>query len=314
MSDVSSVTNHFPTINEGFSTALDGSILSGATTVPLTGVSDLTNGKPFVGIIEPGEEKQQVFTGTVDTANSEITDVVWTRGTNVGHASGVTIVDYVTGTHLNMITKGILEFANQEGELLTTAVVEDRGTLTNFAPAGMLAPYAGTSAPTGWLLCYGQAVSRTTYADLFAAISTTYGVGDGSTTFNLPDLRGRTIAGQDNMGGSSANRLTDIAGSLDGDTLGDTGGRENTRHTFLSPPINTSSFQDGGTAYLTSAATDMNTWLAAGDSSSVTRSTAVRNVGGTIGTNGTTGTEVGHYQYTAPNIQPTIILNYIIRT
>lgn len=55
----------------------------------------------------------------------------------------------------------------------------------------MVSDFAGTSAPTGWLLCDGTAVSRTTYAALFAVISTVYGVGDGSTTFNLPDGRGR---------------------------------------------------------------------------------------------------------------------------
>lgn len=55
--------------------------------------------------------------------------------------------------------------------------------------------FAGTSAPTGWLLCQGQAVSRTTYVTLWEIIGTTYGVGNGSTTFNLPDLRGRTAIG-----------------------------------------------------------------------------------------------------------------------
>src|SRR5688572_3046478 len=54
-------------------------------------------------------------------------------------------------------------------------------------PAGVIVPYAGAVAPTGWLLCYGQAVSRTTYATLFTAFSTNYGIGDGATTFNLPD-------------------------------------------------------------------------------------------------------------------------------
>jgi microcystin-dependent protein len=91
--------------------------------------------------------------------------------------------------------------------------------------------YAGSSAPTGWLLCYGQAVSRSTYSALFTAISTTYGVGDGSTTFNLPDCRGRVSAGKDDMGGSSANRLTDQTDGLDGDTLGDTGGTETQAYT-----------------------------------------------------------------------------------
>lgn len=76
------------------------------------------------------------------------------------------------------------------------------------APAGAIEAYAGSTAPTGWLLSYGQAVSRSTYANLFAVISTTYGSGDGSTTFNLPDLRGRAVAGVDNMGGADAGRLS----------------------------------------------------------------------------------------------------------
>lgn len=60
---------------------------------------------------------------------------------------------------------------------------------------GVIVPYAGSGSVDGWLNCDGSAVSRTTYADLFAIIGTTYGSGDGSTTFNLPDLRGRTIIG-----------------------------------------------------------------------------------------------------------------------
>jgi microcystin-dependent protein len=85
----------------------------------------------------------------------------------------------------------------------------------------MLAPFAGATAPTtGWLLCAGQAVSRTTYAALFAVTSTAYGSGDGSTTFNLPDLRGRVVAAPDNMGGTDAGRL-DWA-----DTRGTTGGAQ----------------------------------------------------------------------------------------
>ena len=77
-----------------------------------------------------------------------------------------------------------------------------------FVPTGMVAPYAGTSAPAGYLLCFGQAISRTTFAALFAVCSTTYGAGDGSTTFNVPDLRGYVAAGKDDMGGSAAGRLS----------------------------------------------------------------------------------------------------------
>ncbi len=62
-------------------------------------------------------------------------------------------------------------------------------------PSGVMVMFGGASAPTGWLLCDGAAVSRATYATLFAAIGTTWGVGDGSTTFNVPDMRGRAPIG-----------------------------------------------------------------------------------------------------------------------
>ena len=62
-------------------------------------------------------------------------------------------------------------------------------------PAGVVLPFAGSVAPQGYLLCDGSAVDRTTYANLFAVIGTTYGSGDGSSTFNLPDLSGRVVLG-----------------------------------------------------------------------------------------------------------------------
>ena len=68
-------------------------------------------------------------------------------------------------------------------------------------------PFAGSVAPAGYLLAFGQAVSRTNYPGLFAVINTTYGVGDGSTTFNLPDLRGRVAAGKDDMADRASGRL-----------------------------------------------------------------------------------------------------------
>lgn len=67
-------------------------------------------------------------------------------------------------------------------------------------PSGMLIDFAGTVEPVGWLMCDGRAVSRTTFSSLFASIGTAYGVGDGSTTFNLPDFRGRFARYNDNMG------------------------------------------------------------------------------------------------------------------
>lgn len=75
---------------------------------------------------------------------------------------------------------------------------------------GMYMPYAAGTAPTGWLLCDGSAVSRTTYAALFALIGISYGSGNGTTTFNVPDLRSRTLFGMDNMGGAAANRIATL--------------------------------------------------------------------------------------------------------
>ena len=69
------------------------------------------------------------------------------------------------------------------------------GTLWVDTPVGTINAYGGSSAPSGWLLCQGQAISRTEYASLFAVIGTSFGSGDGSTTFNIPDLRGEFLRG-----------------------------------------------------------------------------------------------------------------------
>lgn len=98
------------------------------------------------------------------------------------------------------------------------ALAED--ALQKLVPAGAILPFAGGSAPQGWLLCAGQTVNRFIYSDLFAAIGTTYGAGDGTTTFALPDLRGRTVFGLDNMNGTDAGRLS-VANNR-----GDTGGAQ----------------------------------------------------------------------------------------
>lgn len=92
-------------------------------------------------------------------------------------------------------------------------------------PYGMLADFAGSgAAPSKWLLCYGQAVSRVTYALLFAVIGTVHGVGNGSTTFNVPDLRGSIGVGGDDMGGVAASRLTTAFFGTDPRVIGNRGG------------------------------------------------------------------------------------------
>src|SRR5690606_8069533 len=113
-------------------------------------------------------------------------------------------------------TAGDLAYLRDSGDVL----VYHSGTWQPFLPTGAVIPFAGTSAPAGWLFCHGQEVSRTTFARLFAVIGTTYGAGNGSTTFNLPDLRQRFPLGK--------------AASGTGSTLGETGGRID--HTHNVPP------------------------------------------------------------------------------
>lgn len=104
------------------------------------------------------------------------------------------------------------------GSVARTALATD--ALERMVPAGVVVPFAGATAPQGWMLCAGQAVSRAIYADLYAVLGATYGTGDGSTTFNLPDLRGRTVFGLDNMNGTDAGRVSAA------NTRGGSGGSE----------------------------------------------------------------------------------------
>lgn len=217
---------------------------------------------------------------------------------------------------------------NDGFDIIDAAIFAATSASGTNVPTGSVFPYAGTSAPTGYLLCFGQAVSRTTYSALFAVISTTYGAGDGSTTFNLPDLRGRTVAGKDDMGGSSANRLTGLSGGVDGDILGAAGGSQSHVLTTgeLATHSHTASLSGGsgsGTFNIntTNGATGNADYLAitggSAPTATLTRGTAafvstinttVSSVTGTITVNNT-GSSDAHN-----NVQPTFILNYIIKT
>lgn len=182
--------------------------------------------------------------------------------------------------------------------------------------SGDLKAYAGATVPAWasgyWLMCDGSAVSRTTYADLFDAIGETWGAGDGSTTFNLPDLRGRIPVGLDDMGGSAANRVTAAGSGIDGDTLGASGGDET--HTLSTSEIpahdhgvNDSGHDHGLDRNLSSVATTgtgsysdfVRIQNAVGSTGSAVTGITIQNSGGGAAHN---------------NMQPSAMVNYLIKT
>lgn len=174
----------------------------------------------------------------------------------------------------------------------------------------------GTTAPDGYIFAYGQAISRTTYSALFAVLGTTYGVGDGSTTFNVPDKRGRASFGKDNMGGVSANRITDQSGGFDGDTLGDTGGSET--HTLTASEL-AAHAHGSGTLATTSSGSHTHggsLFIGAGGAGAAGGANALNNpdTAGAhthtiVGSTASAGSDTAHN-----NLPPGIVCNYIIFT
>lgn len=274
------------------------------------------------------------------------------------HTSGTFSTDYAAGKWVDLTSAraaGLIAYDNSTSGL-TAADVQDAidevdAKIDAGWYAGDLKPSGRLTAPTGWLLCYGQAVSRTTYATLFAALSVSqtgntssgsavvtslsdttglvtgmpvsgsgipggttiltvdsstqvtlsanatatdtvtvvfapFGVGDGSTTFNVPDLRGRGLIGRDNMGGSAASRVTSGNSAIAATRVGASGGLET-----LMAHTHTVATRDSGTAGTTAAVMKAN---AAAD--------------GTI-TSASTGTGSSH-----GNMPPSMVVNWLIKT
>lgn len=195
-------------------------------------------------------------------------------------------------------------------------------TITGVTPIGAGMDYWGTTAPTGWIFPYGQAVSRTTYALLFAAIGTTYGIGDGTTTFNLPDKRDKASFAKGDMGGVDAALITNAINGFSGAALGAVGGFEARAITQAELPgvsptfsgsftgtAGTFSLNLGGNTMLVESGIAINTGTsgAHGGLQYVSPTVTVTPVGTISGTISALGSGTTH-----PHMPPTIICNYII--
>ena len=118
-------------------------------------------------------------------------------------------VNLLKGNALAFI-QGLIDAERARAEAAEAALAA-----ANFpVPVGTIFPFGGVSAPANYLLAYGQEISRSTYAALFSVFGTRYGAGNGSTTFNLPDLRDRAVFGTGAMGGEDANRVSNYPTTL----------------------------------------------------------------------------------------------------
>lgn len=191
-------------------------------------------------------------------------------------------------------------------------------------PAGTIVQWPGATAPANWLLCQGQAVSRTTYASLFAAIGVQYGAGDGTTTFNLPNLKGRVAVGLDSS-------------QTEFDTLGETGGAKTHTLSISEMPSHTH-IQDAHTHIQNShnhtqdphshslGGTLISSFVGYGQNSPINGNATNPSSGGVNSTTATNQATTATNQNTTAtnqntggggahnNLQPYIVLNYIIKT
>jgi len=283
----------------------------------VNGNSIVSTSDGHISLVPSGTGDVRLGTDTVRVGDTNGDATITTNGTgdltistNAGTNSGTVVIADGANGNISVTPNGTgsvvidgLSMPQADGSANQVLKTDGSGnigftTLSSFSlPSGTVLPFAGTSAPSGYLLCFGQAISRSTYSSLFTAIGTTYGVGDGSSTFNVPDLRGRAIAGQDDMGGSSADRLTNQSGGVNGDTLGASGGVET--HTLttaqLAAHTHTSNVTIPSAPNSSSGTAGVSTVINTGANASFT------------GTSGSAGSGNAHN-----NVQPTLILNYMI--
>lgn len=244
----------------------------------------------------------------IDAKQDKITDLATIR---TGAGLGATALQSVPNTYAkktDLPTK-ISDLANDsgfitDGELAGAILSESQPTNPAYAlwieesdldgsgggtkvpvdmiDVGTIVPYSGSEAPKNWLICDGRAVSRATYIELFNIIGTTYGEGDGSTTFNLPDLKGKVLTGLDSE-------------DTDFNAIGKTGGEKEHTLTIDEMPSHTHLINDFNTAGTQGTGNGFQFYVNKTDKRGVD---ATQACGGSQPHN---------------NLQPYIVLNYIIK-
>ena len=240
----------------------------------------ITTGQTFAsGDQVTATKLNDIANGATFTSAAETTD---DSTLTLSSSSKLKVADAgITSTQL--AADSVITAKIQDGAV--TAVKLDAGAVSVLMPTGSIISFAGSSAPTGYLLCDGAAINRQANGSdtpLFTLLGTTYGAGDGSSTYNIPDLRGRVIAGH---GG------TLLSGSAD--AIGATNAHSTKTHTLTTSemPAHTHSYNGGTFKQLQGDSQGADDYAGAGGT------TAPAGLGGSHN-----------------NVQPTIILNYIIKT
>lgn len=226
---------------------------------------------------------------SISFASDATTGLYRIGGGNIGVASSGSKVVDVASTGVTVT-----------GSVDATTIKQ--GTFT-LVPPGTVVYYAGTLIPDGWLAGDGAAVSRTTYASLFTNISTTYGVGNGTTTFNVPDCTGRVLAGKE----TAETRLTTALSGINGGTLGAAGGAQSyvIAQTNL-PNINFSmNNHTHSTAALTNATGSFG--------SSAVQGVSTQNTSIATGNQSASNVPSGGSDTPLNSVQPTIVMHCIIK-
>lgn len=249
----------------------------------------------------------------VPHADSSATPTLSVDGLTAKPLRGWTGIDLLAGV-LKAGTPYAATYNHTSGEFVLFGYYVSPGEI----PIGSGIEYWGSTVPSdNFMFPYGQAISRTDYPTCFARLGSTFGSGDGSTTFNLPDKRGRVSAGKDDMGGTAAGRLTTV---ITGTSLGYPGGTE--LHTLTPaqlPSITSTNSSQAISVSSTVGNIPYNTTNSGNTGSGGSFNGPYFASSISIGTITSTGnnsisvTSTGTNGSSHNNVQPTIICNYIIR-